>query len=393
MLDGRIALRPVAWVERDLGSRDCDLAVQVKGKTGKVLRAIPAAQNCEGPNCSGVPTTELAQLKLRLYLAATNDQICRAQMGFRLPTGRASATSKYVTLMPNHADWLDWRPGDEDFSSTDSVIPVVAFHKGDSCVASSEVFVAENETATTVVPVQIYESPVVGLAIDPESISKTIYTLQTDLKTNPKDLWVINALGQAYDKHGERLQAINLLSNAVAVNPRASESWLLLAKFQYEKQDYISSIESLEKCLALDPTNLIARAAYADSLAKVHRLDEAGKLFATLLKEDDTRTPPVLTAYGDFLYTEERFAEALEYVVQSDVRHPNCERTLFVKARILLALERLAEATQVAERAVQIDSNFRVARLLLARLYAMQGKTHEAADQEAWLRANLDKNP
>jgi tetratricopeptide (TPR) repeat protein len=232
----------------------------------------------------------------------------------------------------------------------------------------------------------------VGLAVDPASISNTIQTLQTELQTNSKDLWVINALAQAYDNHGERLRAINLLSNAVVVNPRASESWLLLAKFQYEKQDYKSAIESLEKCLALDPSNVIARAAYADSLAKVYRLDEAGKLFATLLKERSTRTPPVLTAYGDYLYIEQRFEEALQYLVESDVRHPNCERTLLVKAQILLALKRLPEATQTAERAVQIDSDFRLARLLLARLYYMQGRTREAGDQVAWLKANLDGN-
>jgi tetratricopeptide (TPR) repeat protein len=260
-------------------------------------------------------------------------------------------------------------------------------------VASSEAFVSENQPATTIVPVQIFESPVIGLATDPASISKTIHTLQTQLKTNPKDLWAIDALAEAYDSHGERLQAIKLLSNAVVVNPKASESWLLLAKFQYEKQDYVSSIESLAKCLALDPANPFAQAAYADSLTKVHRLDEAGKLFAILLKEKNTRTPPVLTAYGDFLYIEGRLPEALEYVMESDVTHPNCEGTLLVKARILLALKRLPEATLEAERAIQIDSNFRLARLLLVKLYVLQGKMREAADQEAWLKANLDRNP
>jgi len=387
--DGRTAVRPVAWVERSAGSGvKCALAAYVKSETPKEeLREISSGSNCEGTNCKGVLVGDLNRLTLRLYIAATG-RVCRAQIGFRQSNGRTSITAKYVMLMPRHAAWLDWRQGDDDLASADTVIPVAAFHPSDSCVASSELFAEENEPATADVPVHSYESPVVGLAVDPASVEKTIETLKNALQSGPEGLWVINALAQAYDRHGERLLAIKLLSDHVEINPRASESWLLLAKFQYRQSQYESAVVSLERCLALDPNNMTAKAAYADSLTKLGRVDEARQLFTTLLKDEKTRTPALLTSYAEFLFTEGRFAEALPPVEESDARHPKCARTLSVEGQVLQALQRLPEATTSAERAVQIDPNFRPARLLLMSLYHLQGKMREAAEQAAWLEAN-----
>jgi tetratricopeptide (TPR) repeat protein len=121
-------------------------------------------------------------------------------------------------------------------------------------------------------------------------------------------------------------------------------------------------------------------------------LDEAEKLIKPLIQDKNTRTPAVLTAYSDLLYTQGRFSDALSYVEEADLRHPNCENTLYVKARILQALNRFSEATAVAERVVQIDTNSRLARLLLLKMYVQQGRTRDADSQKAWLKANIEKN-
>ena len=382
---GRTAIQPVAWIDRSAGSiGQCLIAAFVKSNFG-IVREI-SDSNCENANCKGVPLADLSHLTLRLYVAGSN-RVCRAQMGFRQSNGRTSVTAKYVTLMPHHAAWLDWQLGDDDFLVTDFVNPEVAVHPGDSCVASSEVFVGENEPAAAGVAVHIYESSVVGLATDPASITQTIQVLKSELKTRPQDPWVINELAQAYDKHGEKARAIKLLSTQVEISPRAAESWLLLAKFQYEQAQYESAVVSLEKCLAFDSNNTTAKAAYADALTKIGRLEEAGKLFTTLLKDDKTRTPAVLTGYAEFLYTQGRFTEALATVDEADARHPNCGRTLWVEALVLNALERLPEATRSAERAVQIGPDFRPVRFLLMKLYYEQGKAREADEQAAWFKA------
>jgi tetratricopeptide (TPR) repeat protein len=388
----RTAIRPVAWVDRTTApGSTCLLVAQVKSQSEGPLRAISSETNCDRANCKAVSVADLNRLTLRLYVAAST-RICRAQMGFRQSNGRTSVAAKYVTLVPNHAAWLDWRAGDDDLPSTDSVIPTVAFHPGDSCIASSEMFAVENEPATARVPVHAYESSVVGLAMDQASLAKTIEVLRNELQTNPGNLWAINSLAQAYANHGERVQAVKLLWSHLEINPRASESWLLLAKLQFQQRDYASALVSLERCLTLDPDNMTAKAAFADSLTKVGRLDEAGGLFMKLLANDKARAPALLTAYAEFLYAEGRFAEALAPAEEADARHPKCGRTLLVEAQVLQALEHIPEATLSAERAVQLNPDSRSARLLLMRLYHRQGQKREAAEQEAWLKDNANSS-
>jgi tetratricopeptide (TPR) repeat protein len=382
-------MRPLAWVDRSTApGSNCVLVAHVKSQSVGPLREISRDANCDnGKNCRAVSVADLNRLTLRLYVVATT-HICRAQMGFRQSNGRTSVAAKYVTLTPDHAAWLDWRANDDDLASTVPVIPAVAFHPGDTCIASSEMFGAEDEPAAAEVLVRSYESSVVGLAVDPASAEKTIEVLRNELETNPDNLWVINSLAEAYANHGETVRAVKLLSNHLEVNPRASESWLLLAKFQFQQGDYASSLVSLQRCLALDPNDMTAKAAFADALTKVGRRDEARKLFTILLRDDKTRSPALLTAYAEFLYLEGQLKEALTTVEESDARHPKCGRTLRVEAQVLQALKRLPEATVSAERAVQLDPNLRSARVLLMRLYHAQGKMQEATEQAAWLKDN-----
>jgi tetratricopeptide (TPR) repeat protein len=382
---GRHAVRPVAWVDPAFGPGDCDLSLELGDPSDSAVRQLRPPAKCETTNCLGVSAASLNYLRLRLYVVAAGRQVCHAEMGFRLSDGGASSTSKYVPLPPGHAEWLDWRP-DNEVTDTASVVPVAVFHQGDFCIASAEVFADENEPAKAEVQIQSYESSVIGLAQDPNSLSKTIQTLQHELQTNPNDLWAINALAQAYDRADDKSTAINLLTQALAINPHASDSWLLLAQFFYQRGNYNSAVESLRRCLNIDPNNIVGRAALADSLANLQRFEEGKEVFAVLLDSPGTRTPFVLTSYADFLYNQERFPEALHYVTESDLRHPHCENTLLIKARILFALKRLPEATQAAEEVVRIDHEARLARLLLAKLYFVQGRTREARGQTAWLK-------
>lgn len=386
-LAGRLTVRPVAWVEdRRAPQNNCLLAAFLPTDHLQT-REISSTSNCNGAQCQGVFARDLDHRTLRLYVAAT-DRVCHAQLGFRRSSGRTSETARYATVKPGHVVSLDWWPDDDELASAHSLIPVVAFHPGDRCISSAELFASENEPAASPVLVESYESPVVGLAVDPESVEATIQILKAQLEAHPEDLWIINSLAIAYDKHGERMRAVRILSDQVEVNPQASESWYLLAKLQFQEGQYNSAATSLEKTLALDPGNITAKAAYADVLTKVQRMDEARKLFETLLSEPQSRSSGVLTGYADFLYLEGKFPEALTAVEESDARHPNCSRTLLVEAKVLEGLKRIPDATQSAERAVQIDPSLRAARFLLLRLYHAQGNEAGAARQAAWITQN-----
>ena len=58
----------------------------------------------------------------------------------------------------------------------------------------------------------------------------------------------------------------------------------------------------------------------------------------------------------------------------------------FWRARLLLQLHRPNEAAAAAEQSVRLLPNLPVAHNLLLRIYQMQGRTKEAAEQAEWLR-------
>jgi predicted Zn-dependent protease len=91
------------------------------------------------------------------------------------------------------------------------------------------------------------------------------------------------------------------------------------------------------------------------------------------------------------LSTQDRYSEALPFVEESDALHPNCKLTLYLKANILFGMGRIPESSATAERVVQLDPEFGLARLLLSKLYVKEGRVQEAQQQTEWLRTNFEK--
>jgi hypothetical protein len=56
------------------------------------------------------------------------------------------------------------------------------------------------------------------------------------------------------------------------------------------------------------------------------------------------------------------------------------------RARALLALHRADEACRAAEQSMRLQPDLPAAHNLLVRIYQMQGRTREAAQQAQWLR-------
>ncbi len=58
----------------------------------------------------------------------------------------------------------------------------------------------------------------------------------------------------------------------------------------------------------------------------------------------------------------------------------------FWRAKVLLQLHRTAEAAGAAEESIRLQPQLPEAHNLLVRIYQMQGRTKEAAQQAEWLR-------
>jgi hypothetical protein len=387
-----VPVKAALWIDSATTQRDCKLSLKAEEPDGTVRRNVQITEDCRPGQCAGETVGSLRNSRLRIYVIAAEGHRCRAQMGFKLPNDGTSASARYVNLMSNHGDWIEWVPGeDESLELTDHVIPVVAFHDGDSCLASAEVIRGTTSDSFNSVPVEFYASETVGLALDPASLPGTVSKLAGELSKDPNDLWAINSLAQAYNRQGEKERAVNLLTNALVTNPKAAETWYLLAKIQFGKRDFNGALQSLKTYLTLRPGNTRGLSALGATFAKLHRFDEAKQTLEPLLANRSTRTASALNSWADMLSTQERYSEALPFVEESDALHPNCKLTLYLKANILLGMGRIPESITTAERVVQLDPDFGLDRLLLAKLYAKEGNLEEAQKQTEWLHANYEK--
>lgn len=389
---GIVPVKAAMWIDSTSLQRDCKLSLKADGPDGIERRTIQIPEECQPGKCRGEIVGALRHSRLRIYVVAAEGHRCRAQMGFKLPDDSTSTSARYVNLMSNHGDSLEWNPGeDETLRPADHVTPVVAFHDGDSCIASAEILRGTTSDSFSSVPVEFYASSSVGLALDPASLPATVNKLVAELSKNPNDLWAIDSLAQAYNREGQKERAANLLANALAANPRAAETWYLFAKIQFGKQDFNGALQALKTYLTLRPGDTRGLSALGATFAKLHRFDEAKQTLETLLANRSTRTASALNSWAEMLSTQERYSEALPFVEESDVLHPNCKLTLYLKANILFEMGRMPESSATAERVVQLDPDFGLARLLLSKLYVKEGKTHEAQQQTDWLRANFEK--
>ena len=388
-----VRIKPAAWIDSTTTERDCRLSLTAEGQDGIVQRNIQIPEICHPGQCIGESVQTLQSSRLHVHVAAADGYRCRAQMGFKLPNDSTSASAKFVNLMSNHGDSLEWIPGEDDaLKPNDHVVPVVTFHEGDSCIASAEIIRDLTSDSFRSVPVEFYASSSVGLAVDPASLPATVSKLAADLSKNPRDLWAIESLAQAYNRQGQKERAVNLLSTALAANPKAAETWFLLARIQFEKQDFNGALESLNTYLLLRPGDDRGLPALGATLAKLHRFDEARTTLSPLLDSRSTRTASALNSWAETLSGQEEYSDALPFVEESDALHPNCKFTLYLKATILSGMGRIPESVANAERVVQLDPDFGLARLLLSKLYLKQGRTRETQEQAAWLRANFEES-
>lgn len=385
-------IRVAAWTNLNQKPEDCQLSATVSDALGIHDRALIPDDSCTEGQCAGVTAGELKSGRLRLYASAPDGASCHAEMGFRLPHGIVSSSAKYASLADDRGEELEWQAGiDDALEPGDTVVPEVAYHPGDRCIVSAEVYPNGAPGLTRQAPVLLYASPAIGLAMDPASLRDSEKVLAQKLAEDPKDVWVIEALANAYDRDHQRDVAAALLEGAVKIKPRFAELWFLLAKVRYEKQDYEGSMEAMHSYLLLHPGDPRGTAVYGAALARAGHLKKAENVLLPLLDSPSTRTPSVLDAVGELFTLEAKYADALPLVDEAEVRHPSCPTTLQLKAQVLFGLGKLDESTRIAQRVVDMDPSDAQSRLLLITLYQRQGKSREAAEQAAILHAAFTK--
>ena len=174
--------------------------------------------------------------------------------------------------------------------------------------------------------------------------------------------------------------------------PVASEAQaqFLNGQVLYQSQEYGAALKDFEQALRLDPQGEWATKAQiyrAICLEKLARTSEAEAAMQALLEQPEARQEVELQlAFIELLYETGRTPEALKRVDGIIEADPKAPVPYYWRAKVLLQLERTAEAATAAEEAIRLLPQFPEAHNLLLKIYQMQGRAQEAKQQAEWLQ-------
>jgi predicted CXXCH cytochrome family protein len=158
----------------------------------------------------------------------------------------------------------------------------------------------------------------------------------------------------------------------------------------YQSEEYGAAVKELEEALKLAPQSEWATKAEiyeAICLEKLGRTSEAEAAMRKLSERPEGRQDVELqVAFVELLYETGRAEEALKRLDGVLAGHPKSPRAYFWRAKVLLQLHRTDEAASAAEEAIRLLPQFPEAHNLLLRIYQLQGRSKEAAEQAEWLR-------
>ncbi len=158
----------------------------------------------------------------------------------------------------------------------------------------------------------------------------------------------------------------------------------------YQESNYGGALKHFEQALQAEPQAewaTKAKIGRAICLAKLSRAAEAESAIRSLLDNDEARRDLDLRlAFVELLYDTGRTDEALKQVDDVIALEPKAPMPFLWRARVLLQLRRIDEAAKAAEESIRLSPDLAAAHNLLIRIYQMQGRAKEAAEQAEWLR-------
>jgi len=184
----------------------------------------------------------------------------------------------------------------------------------------------------------------------------------------------------------EQLAAEIEARNPVHAAGADGQKQFLEAQVLIKGQYYGAALQVLDEALRLDPSAdwaAKARIYRAICLEKLSRTQEAEAAMQALAGNPDI---DLQLAYVELLLDTARADAALQRIDQVIAAAPNTPMAHFWRAKVLLELRRPADAALAAEESIRLQSELPEAHNLLIRIYQMQGRTKEAAQQAQWLR-------
>ena len=189
----------------------------------------------------------------------------------------------------------------------------------------------------------------------------------------PHDFYASLQLGRLLGEHGQPQEAERLLRRAAQIRPSLPEPWHELGVVIAGRQRYTEALECFERAIKLRPQDGTFLAYKAKALSRLGRRAEAIQIYREAVStgrggwEAHFELAGELAVAGDVNGAIREYVEVLKLNPRHAVSHVNL-------GVMLARMNRLDEAIERFEAAVQLDPNYKEARDCLAQTRARRAQ-------------------
>ncbi|MCI0602461.1 protein kinase [bacterium] len=225
---------------------------------------------------------------------------------------------------------------------------------------------------------------------------KDIFDLQDDLARS-----IAGALSIKLSPTEEKA-----LAEKPVQNPEAYDLYLQGRRLfrRGTKKDMLSAAEIFEQAIALDPNLALAYAGLGLVCGRIHRYYDQdprwmdkGIAACDQAMKIEPNLPEALSARAFLFYGHEQYAECIRYAKMAVERKQDCEGAYFILGLALNITDRLEEAAQLADRAIEFNGDDYNVYVAFTNTFARLGETEKKKrlnqQHEHVLRLHLDWTP
>jgi len=229
-----------------------------------------------------------------------------------------------------------------------------------------------------------------SLKLDPSTPAQ--YPLARSL-AGKGDLKEARAIAEAIPATDPQFKAAQTLLSEMDAKPvqsNAAEAKFADGQERLKGQFYRAALNDFDEALRLSPQAEWAVNAQIDRAICLEKLGQTGDAEAAMRSlaalPAGRRDLDLQLAYVELLNEGGRNQEALERIEQVIQEMPNAALGFFWRAKVSLELGKTAEAAAAAEESIRLQPELPQAHNVLIRIYQMEGRMKEAAEQAEWLR-------
>ncbi|MBV9183326.1 MAG: tetratricopeptide repeat protein [Acidobacteria bacterium] len=220
-------------------------------------------------------------------------------------------------------------------------------------------------------------------------------TLEPLLDATPSDPDALELAASAYEESGDTPNAVRLLRQAIALNPKNPKYYVDVATISFNHQSFQVGVDMINAGLTENPEAAVLYVARGILYVQLGRYGQGEADFETANRLDPRQTSGAV-AQGLAQIEQSNLDRARSTVELELKSHPRDPFLHFLKAQILFQKsgqpqsKEFQDAIGAASLAVEIEPDLVLARDLLASLYLKSGQLEQSIAQS---RRALKENP